>query len=350
MTIEQKIAGFTPEGDAVVIYTMRNNKGAEVELCNIGAAICAVRVPDREGNIDNVTLGYADYMDYFGDGPCMGKVPGRYANRVARGRFEIDGKEYRLAINNGPNALHGGPKGFANLLWEGRVEGDRVVFALDNPDGHEGYPADIYVEAVYDWDEENRLELTLLAQSNGATIINLTNHAYFNLAGEASGTVLDHTLRLNASTYLPTDQSLIPTGEAAPVEGTPMDFRTAKPIGRDIKEDFAALNYGKGYDSCWPVDGWEQGKMQEVAELKCAATGRVLKMYSDQPAAQVYTGNWLEGCPKGRSGQKYHDYDGIAIECQGYPDAPNKPHFPSQILRPGERYERHIVYAFGVEE
>ena len=349
MEIEQKVAGFTPEGDAVVVYTLRNNNGAEVELCNIGAAICAVRVPDSNGKLDNVVLGYANHLDYIGDGPCMGKVPGRYANRVAKGRFEIDGTTHRLAINNGPNALHGGPTGFANQLWEGRVEENRVVFALDSADGHEGYPSDLYVEAVYDWDDDNNLELTLLAQTNGATIVNLTNHAYFNLAGESSGTVLDHTLKLNASTYLPTDQSLIPTGELAPVEGIPMDFRTAKPLGRDIKEDFAALNYGKGYDNCWPLDGWTEGEVQLAAELKCSTTGRTLKVLTDQPAVQIYTGNWLEGCPQSCSGQEYHDYDGVAIECQGYPDAPNKPHFPSQLLRKGERYERHIVFAFGVE-
>lgn len=349
MEIEQKVAGFTPEGDAVVIYTMRNSKGAEVELCNIGAGICAVRVPDRNGEIKNVALGYANHLDYLNDGPCMGKVPGRYANRIAKGRFEIDGNEYRLAINNGPNALHGGPTGFANQLWEGRIESNRVIFALDSSDGHEGYPSDLYVEAVYDWDEENRLELTLLAQTNGATIINLTNHAYFNLAGEDAGSVFDHTLWLNASTYLPTDQSLIPTGELAPVEGTPMDFRTAKPIGRDIKEEFTALIYGKGYDNCWPLDGWKSGVVEKAAELKCAASGRTLTVLTDQPAVQVYTGNWLDGCPKSCSGKNYNDYDGVAIECQGYPDAPNKPHFPSQLLRKGERYERHIIFAFGVE-
>ena len=349
MDIEQKVAGFTPEGDAVVIYTLRNSKGCEVELCNIGAGIAAVRVPDRDGKLDNVALSYQNPLDYISDGPCMGKVPGRYANRIAKGHFAIDGKEYRLAINNGPNALHGGPTGFANQLWEGRVEENRVVFSLDSADGHEGYPGALYVEAVYDWDDDNRLELTLLAQTDSATILNLTNHAYFNLAGEGSGTVLDHTLKLNASHYLPTDQSLVPTGELAPVEGTPMDFRTAKVIGRDIKEQFEALIFGKGYDNCWPIDGWEPGKVQEAAVLHSEVSGRTLRVLTDQPAAQVYTGNWLEGCPVGRCGRSYNDYDGVAIECQGYPDAPNKANFPSQLLRKGERYERHIIFEFGVE-
>ena len=161
--------------------------------------------------------------------------------------------------------------------------------------------------------------------------------------------MLDHTLKLNASYYLPTDQSLVPTGELAPVEGTPMDFRTAKVIGRDIKQEFEALIFGKGYDNCWPIDGWEKGKVQQAAELHSEVSGRTLKVYTDQPAAQVYTGNWLEGCPVGRCGRSYNDYDGVAIECQGYPDAPNKPNFPSQLLRKGERYERHIIFEFSAE-
>lgn len=350
MDIEQKVAGFTPEGDAVVIYTMRNSKGYEVELCNMGAAIVGIRVPDREGRIDDVALGYENRMDYVTEGPCMGKVPGRYANRIAKGHFELDGKEYHLAINNGPNALHGGPTGFHKSLWEGRVEENRVVFAIDSPDGHEGYPSDLYVEAVYDWDDDNRLELTLLAQTNGATIINLTNHAYFNLAGAGNGDIKGHTLRLNASNYLPTDQTLVPTGEQRSVEGTPMDFRTAKAIGRDMEEQFDALLFGKGYDNCWPIDGYSEGKVQEAALLADPTSGRTLRVLTDQPAVQVYTGNWLSGCPMGKGGKRYGDYSGVAIECQGYPDAPNKPHFPSQVLRKGERYERHIVFCFGVEE
>lgn len=349
MDIEQRVAGFTPEGECVVIYTMRNSKGYEVELCNMGAAIVAVNVPDKEGVVGDVALGYENRMDYVTEGPCMGKVPGRYANRIAKGHFELDGKEYHLAINNGPNALHGGPTGFHKSLWEGRVEENRVVFAIDSADGHEGYPSDLYVEAVYDWDDENRLELTLLAQTNGATVINLTNHAYFNLAGAGEGTIKNHTLRLNASKYLPTDQTLVPTGELRDVEGTPMDFRTAKPIGRDMEEQFDALLFGKGYDNCWPIDHYEAGKIQEAALLADPTSGRTLRVLTDQPAVQVYTGNWLSGCPMGKGGKRYEDYSGVAIECQGYPDAPNKPHFPSQVLRKGERYERHIIFEFGVE-
>ena len=348
MDIEQKVAGFTPEGDVVVVYTMRNSKGYEVELCNVGAAIVGIRVPDKDGKVSDVVLGYENRMDYVTEGACMGKVPGRYANRIAKGCFTLDGKEYRLAVNNGPNALHGGPTGFHQSLWEGRVEENRVVFAFDSPAGHEGYPSDLYVEAVYDWDDDNRLELTLLAQTNGATVINLTNHAYFNLAGE--GDIKSHTLRLASSKYLPTDPTLIPKGELADVEGTPMDFRTAKALGRDIDADFPALLFGKGYDNCWALDGWQEGVMMEAAYLADPTSGRTMRVLTDQPAVQVYTGNWLSGIPMGKGGVRYEDYAGVAIECQGYPDAPNKPHFPSQVLRKGERYERHIVFEFGVED
>lgn len=348
MDIEQRVAGFTPEGDVVVIYTMRNSKGYEVELCNVGAAIVSVKVPDKNGVVADVALGYENRMDYVIDGPCMGKVPGRYANRIGKSRFMLDGVEHRLTPNNGPNSLHGGPTGFDKCFWEGRVEENRVVFALDSAAGHEGYPSDLYVEAVYDWDDDNRLELTLLAQTNGATIVNLTSHAYFNLSGE--GNIKGHTLRLPASTYLPTDQMLIPTGEIASVEGTPMDFRTAKPLGQDLEADFPAILFGKGYDTCWPLDNWQEGQIREAALLHDPVSGRTLRFLSDQPAVQVYTGNWISGCPTGKGGRRYEDYDGVTIECQGYPDAPNHPHFPSQVLRKGERYERHIVFEFGTIE
>jgi len=349
MDIEQRVAGFTPEGDVVVVYTMRNSKGCEVELCNMGAAIVSVRVPDKDGVLGDVVLGYENRMDYVTEGPCMGKVPGRYANRIAKGYFQLDGKEYRLNINNGPNALHGGPTGFHKSLWEGRVEENRVVFAIDSPDGHEGYPGDLYVEAVYDWDDDNRLELTLLAQTNGATVINLTNHAYFNLAGAGEGDIKAHSLRLNATKYLPTDQTLIPTGELADVEGTPMDFRAPKALGNELEADFPALIYGKGYDNCWAIAGYKEGVVTEAALLSEPTSGRTLRVLTDQPGVQVYTGNWLSGCPMGKGGKRYEDYSGVAIECQGFPDAPNKPQFPSQVLRKGERYERHIIFEFGVE-
>ncbi len=351
MTIEQNIWGFTAEGEAVVLYTMRNASGAEVRLTNVGAAIVSVTVPDKDGKMANVALGYDDFKSYFHDGPAMGKSVGRYANRIALGRFTLDGVEYRLAQNNGPNALHGGPNGFANRLWTGRVEGDRVVFGYTAADGEEGYPGELGVEVVYDWNDACDLEITYFAKGDKNTVVNLTNHSYFNLAGEDSGSVLGQQLTLHATHWLPTDDTQIPTGQIAPVAGTPMDFTVAKPIGRDIEADFEALRIGHGYDHCWMVDGWEtkgelEARMRPVAVLSDPVSGRRLEVSSSQPAAQVYTGNWLQGCPRSISGHDYANRDGIAIECQGCPDAPNHPNLPSQKLEAGKVYNEKIVFAF----
>lgn len=277
----------------------------------------------------------------------MGKVPGRFANRIARGHFTLEGKEYTLAINNGPNALHGGPEGFMNQIWDARTVGDNsVVMVYCAEDGEEGYPGNLIVTAEYTWSDANELTLRLGATTDAPTVINLTNHAYFNLDGENAGSVLDHELRLNASRWLPTDETQIPTGELAPVAGTPMDFTELKPIGKDIKADFEALRIGKGYDHCWVVDGYEKGTLREVAELRGPKSGRVMTVASTQPGMQIYTGNWLAGCPESISGGEYNDYDGVAIECQGFPDAPNKPSFPSPVLLPGQEYDETIVFRF----
>ncbi|MDE5927325.1 MAG: galactose mutarotase, partial [Duncaniella sp.] len=267
--------------------------------------------------------------------------------RIARGHFTLEGKEYTLAINNGPNALHGGPEGFMNQIWDARTVGDNsVVMVYCAEDGEEGYPGNLIVTAEYTWSDANELTLRLGATTDAPTVINLTNHAYFNLDGENAGSVLDHELRLNASRWLPTDETQIPTGELAPVAGTPMDFTELKPIGKDIKADFEALRIGKGYDHCWVVDGYEKGTLREVAELRGPKSGRVMTVASTQPGMQIYTGNWLAGCPESISGGEYNDYDGVAIECQGFPDAPNKPSFPSPELLPGQEYDETIVFRF----
>lgn len=348
MEIKKELWGVSRDGKEIYLFTMKNESGAYVCLSSVGAGIVSVVVPDKDGNMADVVLGYSDPLDYFGDGPCAGKVPGRYANRIASGRFFLDGKEYVLPVNNGPNHLHGGPDGFQNKVWDSRVHEDGVEFMYYSEEGEMGYPGALKAVARYEWSEDNALRLTITAESDAPTVVNLTNHAYFNLDGEGSGSVLHHELRLNASEYLPTDETLIPTGEAAPVAGTPMDFVTAKPLGRDIKEDFPALKYGKGYDNCWLVDGAEPGQIQTAAELYSPVSGRTLEVLTTQPGVQVYTGNWLAGSPAGKCGRSYNDYDGVAIECQNFPDAPNKPEFPSPVLRPGEVYGQAIIFAFGV--
>ena len=344
MKIEKRTAQ-SPKG-VIELYKLTNKQGASVELSTLGAGIVSIVVPDSDGKMADVLLGYKNPADYIYDGPCAGKVPGRYANRIAKGVFHLGGKEYKLAVNNGPNALHGGPEGFQNQIWTAEEHAGGVTFRYVSADGEEGYPGKLEVEAAYTWSDDNELTLTLTGKTDALTIINLTNHAYFNLSGENSGSVLDHELWLAASHYLPTDDTLIPTGEIAPVEGTPMDFTTTKALGRDIKADFPALIYGKGYDNCWVVDAWKPGQLKKVAVLSDSKSGRVLEVATTQPAAQVYTGNWLAGSPESKSGRSYEDYDGVAIECQGMPDAPNKPQFPSQELKPGDKYERVIKFTF----
>lgn len=347
MDIEQHVWGFTSEGEAVLLYKMTNSHGASVSLTNIGAGIVSIVVPDRAGTPGEVTLGYGRFEDYFDDGPCMGKVPGRFANRIGKARFTLDGREYLLAQNcGGGHHLHGGPKGFQNKLWMGRVETDRVVFSLTSPDGDEKYPGALTTEVCYDWNDNCELEITLYARSDAPTIVNLTNHAYFNLRGGDSGSVLGNRLQLNSSAFLWYDAGCIPTGERTPVEGTPMDFREAKEIGRDIEADYEPLRIGSGYDQCWLVDGWEPGKLSDVGYLYDEVTGRRMNIRSTQPGVQIYTGNFLQGCPPSRDGHEYNNRDGVAIECQGLPDAPNKPGFPSPVLRPGETYQQTIIYQF----
>ncbi len=328
-----------------------NSSGASVVLSTLGAGIVEVNVPDRDGKLADVVLGYADPADYLADGPCAGKIPGRYANRIARGHLDIDGKTYSLPINNGPNHLHGGPEGFQNRLWSlVSAEGDKAVMTYTAADGEANYPGNLKATAEYRWTEHNELELTLRATTDAPTVVNLTNHAYWNLEGHNAGSVLDHKLTLMASEYLPTDDTLIPEGVKVPVEGSPMDFTRAKKLGRDISLEFPALIYGKGYDNCWCIDDYTPTKVRKVAVLTDEKSGRVLTVDSDQPGVQIYTGNWLAGSPANKSGRSYNDYDGVAIECQDFPDAPNKPGFPSTLLRPGEEYVRHINFKFSTEK
>ena len=348
MTITKELWATAPCGKEIFLYTLKNESGAYVQLSDIGAGIVSIVVPDKDGNLADVVLGYADPMSYFGDGPCSGKTPGRYANRVALGKFTLDGVEYTLPVNNGPNHLHGGPDGFQNKIWESREHEGGVEFLYYSEDGEQGYPGAVKTVLRYEWTEECELRMTFTAESDAPTVINLTNHAYFNLNGEGNGNILGHILQMNASEYLPTDATQIPLGESAPVAGTPMDFVSGKPVGQDINEDFEPLKIGKGYDHCWVIDGHEAGQLQFCCELYAPESGRVLEIVTTQPGVQVYSGNWLSGCPAGKNGHEYGDYTGIAIECQNYPDAPNKPEYPSSVLRPGEVYEQAIIYAFSV--
>lgn len=349
MKIDKQTVNMEGKGD-ITLVTLTNASGAEVTLSSVGAGIVRVVVPDSNGKMADVVLGYADPRDYFYDGPCAGKCPGRYANRIARGHFSIDGKEYTLAINNGPNALHGGPEGFQNRIWDCDVAADgTVTFTYHSADGEEGYPGNLIARAIYTWSDDCRLTLRLEAETDKATVVNLTNHAYWNLEGESAGSVLDQILWLGCSHFLPTDETLIPTGEVAAVEGTPMDFTAPKPIGKGMDLEYTPLKYGKGYDHCFMVDDWKPGVMKSVARLESPVTGRVLEVSTTQPAAQIYAGCWLAGSPTNKSGRSMNDYDGVAIECQHPADAPNQSWMPSTLLRPGEKFSETIEFKFSTK-
>ena len=309
VTIEQHVWGMTPEGEAIILYTMRNDKGAEVKLSNFGAAIVSVTMPDREGRMADVVLGYKHPEGYFFDGAASGKSVGRCANRIASGRMTIEGKEYSLEVNNGPNHMHGGTKNFANRLWESRVETNRVVMSLLSEDGDQNYPGELNVEAVFDFDDDNAL---------------------------------------NSSKVLEMNDKQIPTGKLLDAAGTPQDFRQFRPFRPGIGSEFNHIRDFKGYDHPFVIDGWQPNILGEVGELREKSSGRCVKVLSSQPSVMVYTGNWLAGgCPETKTGGRYNDYDGVAIECQNYPDAVNHPDFPSPLLRPGELYCQKIVFRFG---
>ncbi len=348
MEIMQDVWGFTPEGEVIVLYTMINDSGASIQVTNIGAALVSVKVPDRAGKLADVALGYDDFKSYFGDGPFMGKSVGRFANRMGGARFTLDGAEYKLVPNERQNQLHGGLGTLANKVWEARVELNRVVFSISSPDGDQGYPGNLIAEAAYHWSEDNELEIMYSAETDAPTVVNFTNHAYFNLAGEGSGNMLGQIMQLNASTFIPTRPDNIPTGEIWPVDETPMDFRKPKAIGRDIGADYPQIVEAAGYDRCWAIDGWKKNILAEAGWLADEASGRKMTVLTSQPGIQVYTGNFLQGSPAGKSGRPYDNRDGVALECQGFPDAPNHPNFPDQSLRPGERYIQKIVYKFGI--
>lgn len=335
-------------------YTLTNASGASVTFCDLGAAITSISVPDRDGNLANVALGYEDPNDYFTDSPCFGKTIGRYANRIAKGKFTLNGKEYSLAINNGPNHLHGGPGGYAFKFWNLMEQtAHSLVFTLMSRDGDEGYPGDLQLTLTYTWTEDNALIIRYRAVCNQDTLVNLTNHSYFNLSGAGSGSVLDHHMKIYAQQYLPIDETSIPYGAPKDVEGSPFDFRQCKPIGQDIEADCEQLRHGTGYDHCWVLDKTADDRFPgcHLAGRLCDhKSGRKLTVYTTQPGLQVYTGNWLEGNGKSPNGEPHHNRWGVALECQNFPNSPNEPSYPSPVLKAEEPYDQTIVFAFSVKQ
>jgi aldose 1-epimerase len=342
MNITKAPFGTLPDGTAVSLWTLTNSRGDLLKMTDYGALIVSIEVPDRQGNRTNVTLGFPKLDGYLERHPYFGATVGRFCNRIAKGKFSLDGTTYSLAQNNGPNHLHGGEVGFDKLVWKTEeLRGDNYVglrFSLLSPDGQEGYPGNLSVQADYLWDNEAKLTIRFTATTDKATPINLTNHAYFNLGGWQGGVIHNHQLQLQCSKYLAIDETMIPTGALADVAGTPLDFRTATPIGQRI----AQLTATNGYDHCFVVDG-QPGTPRSCGMVVDPKSGRGMEIQTTQPGVQLYTGNFLNGSDS-NGGFKLHE--AFCLETQNFPDAPNQPSFPNSILKPGEKFEQTTSYRF----
>ena len=343
--------GKTAGGEAVDMYTLTNGKGASVQIITLGGTIASIKVPDRAGKLGEVTLGFDSLDGYLKPHPFFGVLVGRYGNRIGKGTFTLDGKTYTLAKNNGENSLHGGRKGFDKYVWKAREVPSQDGLAIElvhvSPDGDEGFPGRLTATVVYTWTDANALRIDYTATTDKPTVVNLTNHAYFNLSSGAAGTILDHELTLGADQFTPVDKGLIPTGEIRAVKGTPFDFTTGRRIGQHI--DAAGdeqIQFGGGYDHNFVLKG--TSGMRLAARVAEPTSGRVMEVTTTEPGVQFYTGNFLDGTIVGRGGKTYGKRAGFCLETQHFPDSPNKPAFPSVVLRPGQTYKTTTQYAFSV--
>lgn len=337
-------------GKEVFLITLINNDGNVVKLTNYGATLTWLEVPDRNGEKENITFGYETLEAYLNGDPYFGSVVGRYANRIAEGKFTLDGQEYQLTINNPPNTLHGGPEGWHSLVWDTEIiekqdEVPVVKFTYLSPDMEEGYPGEVLAEVKYRWTNDNELTIEYKCTSDSRTVLNITNHAYFNLHGAGNGDILDHEVMIAAEKFTPVDENLIPTGELRPVEGTPFDFTSPHAVGERINEDYEQLRLGRGYDHNFVLDS----KTEPDATVYEPASGRFIEMTTDQPGVQFYCGNFLNGLEKGHGGKIYEYRGGLCLETQHFPDSPNQPGFPSTVLEPGKPFESRTAYKFSVK-
>jgi len=347
--------GKMPDGRTVKHYTLTNAHGLRVTLLDYGATLASVETPDRHGVLADITLGYDDFAGWLGDPSHFGVSVGRFANRIADGKFTLDGKTYSLAKNNSPGGipchLHGGLVGFDKVLWTGRTQQRKdatgVEFTYISRDGEEGYPGTLTTKVTYWLSENDELAIEYHATTDRTTILNLTNHAYWNLSGDARQPITGHRLELDADAMLPVNAGLIPTGERRPVKGTPFDFTTQQEISARLGESDEQLKYGNGYDHCWIIRG-ESG-LRRAARVHEPKSGRVLELYTDHPGVQFYSGNFLKGVSKGKGGVVYQFRTGFCLEPENFPDAPNQPSFPSAVLKPGEIYRRTILWRFSTE-
>lgn len=329
------------------VVTLTNSNNMKVVLTNFGGKIMSLWVPDRNGKSGDVVLGYDSASQYPGGNFYFGALIGRYGNRIAKGKFSIDGKEYQLPVNNGVNALHGGPNGFHNVYWNAQpaADGKSVVLTYQSKDGEEGYPGNLMAKVVYSLSDSNELVIDYEATTDQPTIVNLTHHSFFNLAGEGNGDILGHELQINGGRYCPVDSGLIPTGELRAVAGTPFDFLQPHTIGERIQGSDEQLTFGKGYDHNWALDKTDQS-LTMAARVYEPISGRVMEVWTTEPGLQFYSGNFLDGKDKGKGGKPYEFRTAFCLEAQHFPDSPNQPSFPSTVLRPGETYKQRTIYKF----
>ncbi|UCC96365.1 MAG: galactose mutarotase [Phycisphaerales bacterium] len=347
MNIEKRLFGKTDQADVVHIYTLTNANGCEVKITNYGGIVVSLKVPDKTGKLGDVVLGYETLDKYIEKSPYFGALIGRYGNRIGKGKFTLDGRVYTLAVNNGENHLHGGIVGFDKAVWNAKEikQPDAVGLELTylSGDGEEGYPGNLSVTVRYLWTDDNELKIDYTATTDRLTIVNLTNHSYFNLAGK--GDILGHELMIDADRFTPVDEGLIPTGELRSVAETPMDFRKPMTIGARIEQDDEQLKFGLGYDHNWVLNRYD-GSLRRVARVCESTTGRIVEVYTTEPGLQFYSGNFLDGTITGKCGAVYQQRYGLCLETQHFPDSPNKPDFPSTLLKPGERYTSTTIYKF----
>jgi aldose 1-epimerase len=350
--VRKESFGKTGDGRPVDLYTLTNAHGVEVRAMTYGGIIVSLRVPDKSGNLGDIVLGHEKAEGYMPNPTYFGVIVGRYANRIANGTFTLDGVKYTLPKNDGPNSLHGGTEGFNQKIWEAKefknAKGVGVAFSYLSKDGEEGYPGNLKVNVSYTLTDENKLIVDYEATTDKATPINLSQHSYFNLAGEGSGDILGHHLMLNADRFTPVDKTLIPTGELRPVKGTPFDFTKPTAIGARINQDDEQLVVGKGYDHNWVLNRKGDG-LSLAARVHEPTSGRVLEVFTTEPGIQFYSGNFLDGTITGKQGHVYKLRYGLCLETQHFPDSPNHPDFPSPILRPGKKFQSQTVFKFSTE-
>jgi aldose 1-epimerase len=350
-TTSRDAYGKLDDGTEISLYTLTNSLGTAMTVTNYGGIIVSLKTEDRNGIFEDIVLGYDSLSSYVRSNPYFGAIIGRYGNRIAKGKFKLDGQTYNLAVNNGENHLHGGLKGFDKVVWKGDNynTADAAVLKLTytSKDLEEGYPGNLQAEVTYTLTNDNELKIDYKATTDKKTVVNLTNHSYFNLSGNTKKDILGHTLTLAASKFLPVDKGLIPTGELADVKGTPFDFTSAVVIGERINDNHEQMKFGGGYDHCWVIDS--TANAAPIASVYDTVTGRLLEVYTTEPGIQFYSGNFLDGTITGKFNTVYKKRYGLCLETQHFPDSPNKPSFPTTVLNPGETYTSQTIYKFSVK-